>query len=242
MIGYTLAHFVVFPVMMLAVYAWFRRWLSQQQAILGALIITALMPVMLRVWGTSLGAPLEVIFLCAGLILLDQQPLGFTSAFTLLIAVSALNRETAVLLPLAYATTQLARWRTPGYWLRGVLFGGVWAVVFIGLRLTLGSAPDDVPIAEAWRWNTSGTWHTVEAVFKNLFFLPIWLLYLNQLRAAPPFLKRLVPVALVYLGLFLLFAFWNEVRLLLPLLILALPVALRAVKMQLAPAMAQLGD
>lgn len=231
MVGYTLAHIIVFPLMLFSVYAWLRLWLDVPIAFIGLLMIVGLMPIMLRVWGTALFSAVEVVFLCVGLVLLYRQPRYWTLAFALVVLIASFNRETALLLPLAYATTQLARWREVGYWLRGLLFGSIWAVVFVGLRLTLGTGVDDVPIAEAWRLNTLGLWHTQEAVFKNLFFLPIWVLYIDQIRRAPAFLKRLVPVALVYLMLFLVFAFWNEVRLLLPLLVFTFPVALSVVKL-----------
>ena len=228
MIGYTFAHFLAFPALMLALYAWFRRWLVTATALVGVLIVAALVPVLLQVWGNSLGTPLEAIMLCIGLILLDKQPRSWKPAFALLVLIASFNRETAILLPLAYATTQFTRKRELDYWLWGGVFGAAWLAVFAGLRLTLGAAPDDVPIATAWALNTGGGWHTQEAVFKNLFFIPVWVLYLKQIKGAPLFLKRLTPVALVYLVLFLVFGYWNEVRLHLPLLVLVLPVALRA--------------
>lgn len=231
--AYFIGHLVFFPVMMLALYAWLRVWLRESDSLAGVLLVAALMPVMLQVWGLSLYTVVEVVILCVGLLLLVRKPPGWALALALLVVVGALNRETAVLLPLAFATTQFRRLPMKSYLALLAAFGGLFALVFGGLRLVLGPAPDSVPVALAWALNTGGEWWTYEAISKNLFFIPIWLCYALAFRRADSFLKRLLPVALVYLVLFLIFALWNEVRLHLPLLVLMLPVALLALREKL---------
>lgn len=224
-IAYSVAHVIALPVMLLALYGWLRCWLTELAALSGMLVVSVFLPMMLRAWGISLYSALEVIFLCAGLVLLWRQPRGWVAAFAVIVAVSTLNRETALLLPLAYMTTQ---WRGAHYGRRAVLFVAAWGVVFVGLRLAFGSAPDEVTIAAAWANNTSGGWWTQEALMKYVFFLPLAVFYACQFRRQPTFLRRLAPVAAVYLALYLAFGFWHEVRLLLPLLVIILPTAMTA--------------
>lgn len=226
-LAYGLAHVVALPAMFLVLFAWLRVWLDETRALAGVLVVAALFPIMVQVWGIALYTPIEVICLCVGLLLLRTQPRGWTPLFALVIVVGTLNRETAVLLPLAYAVTQVDHRRRAGYGWRLALFGATWAGVYAALRLSLGAAPDSVTVAETWTLNTGGGWHMVMAVLKHALFVPLWIAYAVHVRTAPPFLKRLLLVIIVYLALFAVFALWHEVRLLLPVLVLSLPVILQ---------------
>lgn len=224
--SYILAYFLFVPAMMLAVYVWMRCWVKEVLALLSIILLAAYFPLMYEVWGISLYSVLEIIFLCVGLLILRAKPRYWTVSFFLIVILATLNRETAVLLPLIFALTEIDSWRRSSYWLRLGAFGCAWLIVFAGLRLILGAAPNDVSIATAWQLNTAGGWWSWKAMLKNLFFLPIWISYGLQIRRAPIFLQRLIPACLVYLVLFVVFGFWEEVRLLLPLLILTMPAAM----------------
>lgn len=238
--GYAVAHLIAFPLMFMALFRWLRVWLSESSALLGVCLVAAYAPLFMQVWVASIYSAIEVIVLATALTVLALHPRRWEWVFVLLVVVGTLNRETALLLPLAYAAVYVTEWRTRGYWLRGALFGGVWAAAFVGLRVWLGPAPEAVDPAFAWALNTgnvsNATHRSVNGILNNLLFLPIWLLYLSNWRYAPAPLKRLALPALVYAGMFLVFGVWDEVRLLLPLLVLTLPVALRGL-FESAPAM-----
>jgi hypothetical protein len=221
-IAYSIAHALALPAMFVMLYAWLRQWMDEKTALIGVLLTAAFMPLMIQVWGIALYAPLEVVFLCAALLLLVRKPPYWRPAYVLLTAIATLNRETAVLLPLALIVTEDLRqeWRT------GLLALLVWASVFAGLRLWLGAAPDTLTVAETWALNTGGGWYTIVAILKNAFFVPLWILAVIHAHRAPAPLQRLALVGLPYLALCLVFALWHEVRLWLPLLVLWLPLAL----------------
>jgi hypothetical protein len=227
--GYTVAHMIVLPAMLVALFAWYRKHAETVTALVGVLLVAVYLPTMFQAWGTSLYTPLEVVFLCAGLLLLTRDTFS-TLSYAVLVLIASLNRETAIVLPLAFMALHFDRWRARWYWSRGVLFGGVWAAVYVGLRLLFGAAPDQVTIAAAWANNTGGGWHTIEAVTKIGLMLPVWALVAVNARRAPVRLQRLALVGLPYLALVLLFGFWHETRLYLPLLVLWLPLGLSRLK------------
>jgi hypothetical protein len=165
------------------------------------------------------------VFLCAALLLLTRDTF-LTPVYAALILVASFNRETAVLLPMAFMALYFDKWRTRWYWNRAVLFGGIWLAVYVGLRLLLGAAPDEVTVAAAWANNTGGGWHTVEAITKIGLMLPVWALVAVNARQSQSHLQRIALVGLPYLALYMLFGFWHEIRLTLPLFVLWLPLAL----------------
>lgn len=227
--AYIAIHFVAFPLMAIAMLAWFRRWLSEAWALVGVVFVGALTYVLLLAWATGLYNAVEIVVLCPALLLIAQRR-GFPVLCALTV-IGTLNRETAVLIPLAYAAFNLPDWRRD--WRRASFLLALWGVVFVGLRLVIGWRPDDTPVVTAWAINTGremGNWWTVDAALNNLPFLPLWLGAILNIRRVPASLQRLAVVALVYAGLFLVFALWREVRLLLPLVVLLTPIALWEVK------------
>jgi hypothetical protein len=194
----------------------------------GAVFVAAYSPIMFGVYGTSLNNPLEVILLCAGLLWLLRGRDG--RSFAGLVVIATLNRETAVLLPLAYAALHLHDWRKPRIVGMAAVYFALWAAVFVGLRLALGPAPDQITVAQVFAANFGGGWNTSEAILNNAFLVPAWILAAMGYKAAPLPLKRLALVGVPYLGMLAVFALWNETRLLLPLFVLWLPLALRALE------------
>jgi len=224
--GYIIAHAIVFPVLFVLLYLWLRRWLSLPASVAGISIAAALFNVMLPLWAVALYNAVEAALLCAALLLItDQRRLRF-GLLCAITALAALNRETSVLIPLAFAAYTLPVNRDRRSLLRSAVLLGIWGAIFVGIRIIRGSAPDDTPIAVAWNMNTNGGWWTISAIENNLPFMFVWIAALAFYGRAAPGLKRIALVAPVYAGLFLVFALWNEVRLLLPLLILLLPISL----------------
>jgi hypothetical protein len=70
------------------------------------------------------------------------------------------------------------------------------------------------------------------ALFANILFVPLWIIVLLRWRVAPATLRHLTWCALAYLVAFVVGAVWQEVRLLLPLFPLLLPVIVYQPEMQ----------
>lgn len=232
---YTGLHALGFGVMFICLYHWLSCFVNRFLALAGVLIVATYMQLMLYVWANSLYNVFEVIFLCLALLVIRQAAPRWEWKYGVLIAIATLNRETAILLPILFGFIYLSRYRTRWYWFRLILFAGIWGVVYVALRLILGPAPDGITVAEIWRSNIGGEWRSQQAILKNVFFLPLWIGAIAGLRKSPQFVRSAALAALPYLFLFLVFALWNEVRLLLPVLVLALPPFLIYLQAELTP-------
>lgn len=228
MSAYVLAHALTLPAMFAALYLYWRRWVSQGAALAGVLFIAAYSPLMFAIYGISLNNPLEVITLSAGLLWLLSGRDGLP--FAALVVVGALNRETAVMLPIAYVCLRWRNTRRLPLFLRGGGYFLLWGAVFIGLRVALGSAPDQITVADVFKANTSSPWHMTNAAINLGVTVPVWILAALGVRGSDARLRRLALTGVPYLGLLVVFALWNETRLLLPLFLLWMPFALRTLE------------
>lgn len=146
----------------------------------------------------------------------------FTAAYTALVILGTLNREmTGLLLVLIWFA--LAR-----DWRRGLLFVTMAVLTYGLVRLMVGERPVELTLIQTFQENIH-SWRTVPAILKNLAFVPLWAAVVIHYRRAPVDYQRLVWVAVIYLLSFLAGAMWQEVRLLLPAVILVLPVAVRTI-------------
>lgn len=223
-ISYIAAHALALPAMLITLFLWFRRWVTEIAALAGVLLIAAYSPIMFAVYGIALYNPLEVILLCGGLLWLLNRRDGVV--FAALIALATLNRETGVLLVLAYGAVHLSRWRERPFQIKLLLYGALWAGIYLGLRLWRGAAPDMVSLQGGLNANLGDAWVSSEALINNAVLIPVWLAAWQGFRHAPRDLRRIALVGVPYLLLLIPFALWNETRLLLPLFALWLPLAL----------------
>lgn len=226
LVAYVGAHVVALPAMLGALYLYWRKWVSPLAALVGVVFVVAYAPIMFGVYGISLNNPLEVIFLCAGLLWLLSGRAGV--GFAALVVVAAFNRETAVMLPLAFVALRWQDWRKPRVVAEAAVYFALWAAVFVGLRWALGPAPDQITVAQVFAANFGGGWNTSEAIINHLLIAPVWIAAVMGWKGAPERLKMLALVGVPYVALLSVFALWNETRLLLPLFALWMPLALRA--------------
>jgi len=108
----------------------------------------------------------------------------------------------------------------------------VWAVIFVGVRVWRGAAPDQVTAAAIFAANFGGGWVTTEAMINHGVLIPLWLLAIVGLRQSTPTMKKIALIGVPYVALLGVFAMWNETRLLLPLMVVWMPLALRAIENQ----------
>lgn len=223
--AYALAHLIALPALCVVLFYWLKRSTTALLALVGVMALMLYLPLMFRVYAISLYNPVELILLCAAL-LIRRGGWGMLA----LVVIGAFNRETTALLILGgYAALNFdaLRRREAQAWRWLVVYAVTFAAIYAGLRLALGPAPEMVTVADAWQGNTGGGWHTETAAVNHLLLLPLWLLALAGWHDAPDAQKRLALVSLPYIALFLIFGFWNEIRLMMPLWALVLPLSLR---------------
>lgn len=207
--GFGILHFAAFAVLYALLSAYSRSAAP-------ALFVAAVVPTMLAApWGWVGAMTVLETASWVGLLILARERERWRwarSAALALALAAALNRETAVFL----AALWLLVTREWGW---AAAIGAITAGVFVGLRLLLGTAADSVPIADAWRMNTGGGWHTQNAILNLGVLVPFFAYALMQ--RGDETARRGVWVGAVYLPVVAIFGLWNETRLLLPLLAVA---------------------
>lgn len=223
--AYALAHALVLPALYLVLFQWLKQHATKLLAVMGVVLLALFMPLFFQIYAISAYAPVELLLLC--LVLMAQRNRALV---LILVIIGGFNRETTPLLMIggiAALNFDALRRGDRRLWAWMIVYGAAFAAVYAGLRLTLGAAPDMVPVEAAWRGNTGGGWHTQTAILNNAMLAGLWILAAVGWQDAPKDLKRLALVSLPYLGLLAIFAFWTEVRLLMPLWALVIPLSLR---------------
>ncbi|MGC8787517.1 MAG: hypothetical protein ACP5Q1_08860 [Anaerolineae bacterium] len=168
---------------------------------------------------------LEAALVTAALLLICK---GRYLALCPLTALAALTRETAYLIPLALLMTSVdfhhPRGRRALIWFG--ICGGIWLSIFVGLRLRLGQAPYVLTLKEIWLWNLQPP-HPMETILHGSLFLGVaWVFALLGYKHAPPFCKRAALIAVPHIFTIMVWGVWYEVRLLMPLYAVLMPLSL----------------
>lgn len=185
---------------------------SYTRSVVPILLVAGIIPSMFAAsWGwVGVMTIVEAATWAALLLLARRRERNWVRAALIgLVVFAALNRETAVFLGVLWLL--LTR-----EWRMSAVMVALAAAVFVGLRLTLGAAPDSVPIADAWRLNTAGGWHTQNAIVNLSLVIPALLFALAH--RGDMLTRRAVWIAVLYIPVAAIFGLWNETRLLLPVL------------------------
>jgi hypothetical protein len=103
-------------------------------------------------------------------------------------------------------------------------YAAIWVTVFIGVRLYAGDGGRYWTIDKIFMSNLTQPW---EAIFNIAALLgALWWFAAAGVRRAPPFTRRVAIVIPAYLAVVGVWGIWREVRLLLPMVPLLLPLAL----------------
>jgi hypothetical protein len=212
-------------------FAYLRGWFPRERALIGVLFAAAAMPVALRDHYFQPWSLLEAALFTAGLVCIYRRRLLLLAAVT---ALASLNRETAVFIPVAFLVANTgARGGLNGDRPDGrrtaLLFAGyaaIWAAAFFGLRAALGSAPDVITLSEIFARNTTAGGLMRSALRAAALFGAFWIFAVAGFRRAPRFARRMALVAIPYVAAILVWGVWYEVRLLLPLYAIVLPLGL----------------
>ena len=190
-------------------------WFSAEHSLIGVLLVAATLPITLRYHTFAPWSILEAVMMTMGLKWIAQQK---TWVILLLTLIATLNRETAVLIPLAALLDAAASRATPRRFMIPLIALAVWLVAFVVIRHWRGSAADLLTLNAIWTMNTSaqGLKTAVPAV---ALFLGVtgWLLAGYGVASAPPFVRTMLWLVVFYLPLYFVYGYWYEVRLLMPL-------------------------
>lgn len=146
-----------------------------------------------------------------------------TLAYGALVIVGVYNREvTGILLVAAWIALAPSRWR----W--ALVFACLALVTYAAIQQAVGEHENRYTLQHVWHLNTYSPRLLSKAINYNLMLAPLWLALLSSWRRADPRLRRLVvTVAVMYLPPFFALAIWQETRLLMPFVVLAMPIVTR---------------
>lgn len=199
-------------------FAYLRTWFTDEQALIGVLLVACTLRITIRQHDYAPSSYLEPSFFALGLLAILH---GRRGLFALLVAVATLNRETAIFLVAIFAVTSPLTRETAK---SGLGYLCVWLVIFFGIRYLAGDAERYWSLERVFRTNLS---QPSLAAFNIAVLLGIfWVFAALGFTRAPAFVRRSALVIPAYLGVVALWGIWWEVRLLMPLYPLLLPLAL----------------
>lgn len=212
-------------------FVWLRTWFSNERALIGVLFVASTIPIALKDDYFQPWSLMEPGLFAAALLLIYKRRLGLLALLTLL---ASLNRETAVFIPFAFLFANLdvvnifcgrkkIQWKAVFYF---VAIFSEWAVIFLGLRYFLGIAPYVLTIGKIISLNLTRSRLFYTVINGGLFLGGFWILTVLGFRHAPSFIKRVTFLVPFYLATVMIWGLWNEVRLLMPLYPILIPLGL----------------
>jgi len=228
-LSYFILHFIFTFLCLLILYIFFKQWFSKEYSLIGTLFITGTMPITFKFSMVAIWSLMEVFFFTLGLLLTYKKQY---LVLALIILLAALNRETGLFIVLAFLFANLdlrAIFKKETMIDRKVVmlfmfYFFLWLVVFIGLRYFRGMAPHIFTIRRIWVRNCA---HFLTALKYNILFLGFfWIFVILGFKKAPAFIKRASIVAPLYVLTLLIFGNWYEVRTLMTLYPILIPLGL----------------
>jgi Dolichyl-phosphate-mannose-protein mannosyltransferase len=216
--AYAIFYFLAMVSMLWALYAYLTEWFTDEQALVGVLLVACTIRITIRQHDWAPGSYLEPGFFSIALLLILRDRRWW---FAFLVAVASLSRETGVFLVLLYLAT--APFNRRSLW-TATMYLAVSGAVFVGVRLVLGDAERYWTLGRVLETNLS---QPSLAVFNVAVFLgAVWLFAILGFARAPVFARRAAAIIPIYLGAIAVWGIWWEVRLLMPIYPLVLPLAL----------------
>jgi hypothetical protein len=207
----------------LALHAYLRNWFTVGESIAGTTIVAAALPLLFtNSWAHPDQLP-ELALFSLGCLAVVRE---WNVLFGITLALAAFNRETAVfLVPLYLVGGPLTRMRVA----KTVAFGGIWAAIYVGLRLGRG-----MQHYEYWQfWRnieflqllpaTYDPYYRAYAWFPVALFGPLLYVALQSRAGQPLFVRRALWIVPPFAATCLLFSSIVESRIFTPLLPLVLP-------------------
>ncbi len=227
--SYALYDFAAIFFLLFMLLLWLKTWFTQEQALIGTLFTAGTMPMVLQNHYFQPWSLLEAGLFSAALLLIYQKR-HFLLA--ILVALASMNRETAIFIPLAFLTTinfkaflkhKNIDWRSILFFCGLIL---IWASVFLGVRYLRGDAPHVETIRSLISINTAKG--SLSKTFVNiiLFLGGMWVFAFRGFKYSPRIIQSFAMIIPIYLFTIIIWGVWYEVRLLMPLYPILLPMGL----------------
>jgi hypothetical protein len=234
LLSYALYDVIAFLFLFGTLFWYLRFWFSDEKSLLGILIVGSTISVVLRDQYYQPWSYLDVGLFTLSLVLIYKNHFKWLA---IVIILASLNRETAIFIPLAFLFANMnvgADGLLGVRWSRSVLgrfciLGLLWLVTYGGIRLVEGDAIRIISVAEIWHRNiqAAGLLYTVT---QNFFFgIILYPMAILGFRKSPGHVKRTSLVIPFYLVTVLVFSLWWEVRLLMILYPILVPIALSCI-------------
>lgn len=210
-------------------FIWLRTWFNEE-ALIGVLFVAATIPIALQDHNFQPWSLLEAGLFSAALLAIDKKRFWL---LVFIVTLATLNRETAVFIPLAYLVTidRKSDLKTSSKkdWEPILLFSGlflIWLAIFWGLRYMRGNALQIETFRELLARNTIKGSLFYAVVNGSLFLGGLWVFAILGYKNAPLFIKRIALIIPLYLLTIMVWGVWYEVRLLMPLYPILVPLGL----------------
>jgi len=229
--SYALYDLITFLFLFGTLFWYLRFWFSEEKCLLGILLVGCTISVVIRDQYYQPWSYLEVGLFTLSLGLIYKNHF---KRLAIVIILASINRETSIFITLAFlfANMNIGIDRFPGVRCsrsvlsRFFILGMLWLITYGGIRLVEGDAIRVISVAEIWHRNIqiSGLLHTVT---QNFFFgIILYPLAILGFRKSNGHMKRTLLVIPFYLVTVAVFSLWWEVRLLMILYPLIVPLAL----------------
>ena len=214
----TVFYLAAFTALLWSLFAYLRLWFTDEQALIGALIVACTIRITLRQHDYAPYSYLEASLFALGLLAIARRWLVL---FYGLVTLAAFNRETGIFLVALYVATNSWSRQTASH---GAALLLIWGAIFAGTRIVGGEAERYWSLERVLNTNLSQP--GLAAFNITLFLGAFWWLALRGWHAAPEFVRRSARVAPIYLFTVAVWGIWWEVRLLMPIYPIVVPLAL----------------
>jgi hypothetical protein len=227
---YAAYYLLALTALLLACFAYFTRWYPRDTALIGALLVADTVHIALR-QGEYIGqVPIPSSAVFAPHSILEPTLIAATLIFTargqwkwvtVVAGIAALNSEAALLVPLVALAGGGATNRSVA---AATVSAGVAVGVLLLIRLIVGGPWTSMSLDAIWQMNVANL--PTAAVNVLLLLGGAWVLAVFGYSRSPVFLRRVAMVVPVYAAVVGVCGFWWDVRLLLSLYPLVVPLAL----------------
>lgn len=228
---YFILDFAGISLIMIGLYYYLSHWFTKELSLAGSLFCAAVIGITAHHHYFQPWSFWETGFFILSLLLIRQKRMIL---LVLIIALATLNRETALIIPFVYlVTTQdikgMIQGRTRLDWQKISWFGAclaTWVVIYLGLRILRGSTAHVETLQEILMSNLDpkNWWKIVLNILLFQGFFWVWAVM--GYRTAPQFIRRTVWVVPLFTVLFVAWAYWIEVRVLMPLYAISIPLGI----------------